>query len=219
MSQSSEQSPRRAVYLTAVAGCACFALAFMQSAVAAPPAQCKKLHVDGRASEALQPVETPAAKSCNTHLTNGFPVPDPNCTPGAINPSLTLETMQKKTFTTKCLRDVATSAQIKTKTYLWYNFKRPANNSGATQTCELDHLISLELGGADTLDNIWPQCGPKRVVLSKRYFKQKDMVENYLAAQVRAGNKDLAEVQKGIASDWTQYLEEARTACTTPSCR
>lgn len=25
------------------------------------------------------------------------------------------------------------------------------------QGCEVDHLISLELGGADTVDNLWPQ--------------------------------------------------------------
>jgi len=49
----------------------------------------------------------------------------------------------------------------------------------------LDHLISLELGGADTLDNIWPQCGPSGVALPQRFFKEKDTVENFLAMQVR----------------------------------
>ena len=73
-------------------------------------------------------------------------------------------------------------------------------------------LISLELGGADSLENIWPQCGPDGVTLTERYFKQKDMVENYLAAQVKAGKMDLAEVQQGIATDWTQYLEQAKAA-------
>lgn len=70
-----------------------------------------------------------------------------------------------------------------------------AKNTGRTQTCELDHLISIELGGADTLDNIWPQCGPRGVVLPKRFFKQKDDVENYLAAQVRAGAIRLEDAQ------------------------
>jgi hypothetical protein len=71
-------------------------------------------------------------------------------------------------------------------------------------------LISLELGGADTLENIWPQCGPKGVVLRNRYFKQKDIVENYLAREVKAGRMDLSEAQRGIAQDWTQYLDAAR---------
>ncbi len=53
-------------------------------------------------------------------------------------------------------------------TYLWYNVRHPSNNTGASQTYELDHLVSLEIGGADTLENIWPQCGPKGVALRKR---------------------------------------------------
>ncbi len=44
----------------------------------------------------------------------------------------------------------------------------PDEQLGASQTCELDHVVPLEIGGADTLDNIWPQCGPKNVVLAKR---------------------------------------------------
>src|SRR4051794_18047730 len=120
MSQLHPQSPQRAIYTLVMAGCAFFVQAFSQGIAAAPPPQCKKLHVDGHASEALQTIEIPSAKTCNTQLSNGYPVPDPTCTPGATNPSLTLETMQKKAFTTKCVRDVATSAQTKTKTYLWY---------------------------------------------------------------------------------------------------
>ena len=39
---------------------------------------------------------------------------------------------------------------------------------------------------ADTLDNIWPQCGPDAVTMNERFFKQKDCVETYLGFQVRA---------------------------------
>lgn len=83
---------------------------------------------------------------------------------------------------------------------------------------ELDHLISLGLGGADTLDNIWPQCGPKGVALAKRYFKQKDVVEDYLACDIKQGKRNLADVQKGIAEDWTQYLSEAKAAGFPKKC-
>src|SRR6185437_14651747 len=100
-------------------------------------------------------------------------------------------------FRTSCVRSHTTTEAQKTGTYKWYRIKHPANNSGPRQTCELDHLISLELGGADTLDNIWPQCGPPGVTLSRRYFKQKDMVENYLAKQVRDGKMGLGEAQRG----------------------
>ncbi len=66
--------------------------------------------------------------------------------------------------------------------------------------------MPLELGGADGLGNIWPQCGPTETDLSNRYFKRKDRVEGYLAAKVRAGEMPLEEAQRGIAADWTQYL-------------
>ena len=147
-----------------------------QFALAKPPAVCATLGIEGKASEPMHQVGAPAPKSCNTRMSHGYPIPDPACTPGAVNPTLTLDVLKNPKFRTTCARDVATSASAKAKTYLWYNYKHPQNNSGASQTCELDHLISLEIGGADTLDNIWPQCGPKGVALRKRYFKQKDIV-------------------------------------------
>ena len=63
----------------------------------------------------------------------------------------------------------------KATTYKWYNLPFPSNNSGANQICEFDQLFSLELGGADTLDNIWPQCGPSGVALPQRFFKEKGL--------------------------------------------
>ncbi len=104
------------------------------------------------------------------------------------------------------------------KSYNLCSLRDSPNNTGANQTCELDHLISLELGGADTLDNIWPQCGPPGVSLSQRFFKEKDGVENYLAKMVKTSQMDLGEVQRGIATDWTQYLDAAREACPGGRC-
>jgi len=203
----------------AVASLALVGVCGVQPANAKPPAQCNTLGIDTKASTPMQQVGTPAPKSCNTRMSHGYPIPDPACTPGAVNPTLTLDVLKNKTFRTSCVRDKATSASAKAKTYLWYNFKHPQKNTGASQTCELDHLISLEIGGADTLDNIWPQCGPNGVVLRNRYFKQKDIVENYLAAQIRKGAIGLADVQKGMAEDWTQYLDDAQKACPSGKCK
>lgn len=196
-----------------------FTLQISAAVSAAGSASCGKFDLDSKASSPLQAVDLPPTAKCTSQESNGVPIPDPACTPGAINPTLTADVLRDPNFTTKCVRNNATSAQQKNGTYQWYNIKHPANNTGATQTCELDHLISLELGGADTLDNIWPQCGPSNVTLTKRYFKQKDMVENYLAAQVKAGKMNLSDAQKGIATDWTQYVDAARKACHGARCR
>jgi hypothetical protein len=75
------------------------------------------------------------------------------------------------------------------------------------------------MGGADTIENIWPQCGPTGGTLRQRYFKQKDVVENYLTAQVKSGNMDLAEAQKEIARDWMQFLDTAKGWCAAHKCQ
>ena len=189
------------------------------------------LQIDATAERPMLQVQIPPVQKCNADLKkNDFTIPDPACTPGAINPTLTLAVLKDRRFKTEIVRDGATQESrsgseehskelFKTDTYGWYDVAKPAGNEGKNQTCELDHLISLELGGADTLDNIWPQCGPKgQADLDKRFFKEKDLVEDYLAALVRNGKMDLEEAQKGIASDWTQYLDKARSSCPKRDC-
>jgi hypothetical protein len=149
---------------------------------------------------------------------HGFGVPDPRCTPGAFNPTLTLEILKNPLFRTGCVRDCVTSGQQKQVTYGWYGITHPQGNQGAGQTCELDHLVPLEMGGADTLANIWPQCGPDGVALADRFFKQKDLVENYLTAMVKGGQMQLAPAQIAIATDWTQFLDAAKKWCAPSGC-
>jgi len=171
---------------------------------------CAISSIDPASAENLTTWTQPAAGQCATQIKNGFPVPDPSCTPGAVNPTLTLDVLRDSAFRTgPCVRDKATSAAKKYVTYSWYKTTKPPANTGANQICEEDHLVSLELGGSDTLANIWPQCGPASVALNDRFFKEKDLVENYLAAEVKAGTIDLASAQRGIATDWTQYKPQA----------
>lgn len=69
--------------------------------------------------------------------------------------------------------------------------------------CEIDHLVSLEIGGADAVKNLWPQPSQP-----KPGFHEKDILENWLHAQVCSGKMDLAEAQATIRTDWyAEYLE------------
>jgi hypothetical protein len=173
-----------------------------QAALAACPAG-----VDPKSSTPISAVSS--TSNCKLKTSHGYPLPDAACTPGAINPTVDTAVLKGGKFKTACDRDVATSAEEKATTYAGYTINKPTGNTGKTQSCELDHLVSLELGGADTLDNIWPQCGPPGVLLAKRYFKIKDAVENYLAASVKAGDISLKDAQQGIAVDWTQYIAQS----------
>jgi len=162
--------------------------------------------------------KTSTAGSCKIGTKNGFPMPDPSCTPGAYNPTVTVAVLSNANFRTCCVRDKVESEEAKKVAYSWYGLQDPANNTGSTQTCELDHLVPLEMGGADSMDNIWPQCGPGNAVLKNRYFKQKDQVEMYLAEQVKSGAMDQSTAQHAIARDYTQFLDAAKTYCASHSC-
>jgi hypothetical protein len=155
----------------------------------------------------------PAEGACAVRMKNGYPVPDARCTPGGMNPSVTLDVLRDPAWRTKAVRNCASSEAQKHVAYRWYDVEKPRINSNENQVCELDHLVPLELGGTDGLGNIWPQCGPDAVSLNQRYFKQKDHVENYLAEEVKAGRMPLSEAQRGIAKDWTQYLNDADLWC------
>jgi len=164
------------------ASCLCLiplTLSFALSQVAERhrPADCPP-EIDVHGDHALRDVSLPPSDKCSISNKNGFLIPDPSCTPGAVNPTLTLEVMKEPNFRTGCVRDQDTQPQDKAKTYHWYGLAKPANNTGENQICELDHLISLELGGADSLDNIWPQCGPSHVALEQRFFKR-SVMERY----------------------------------------
>lgn len=126
---------------------------------------------------------------------------------------MTLEVLRDPKFRTACLRDQATTRPVKNQPDGWDGIEEPAGNQGANQVRELDHLVPLELGGVDTLDSIWPHCGPSGAELNDRYFKQKDLVEGFLAAMVKANKADRVQVGKCFATDWTQFLGQARQFC------
>src|ERR1700742_1018086 len=146
---------------------------------------------------------------CQTiRASNGYPLPDPKCTPGAYNPTVTASVFGSRKFTTKCVRDCLTDGAQKRTTYKNYGVKQ-------NPSCELDHLVPLEMGGADSLDNIWPQCG--QAPYGKNFKEIKDQVESYLAIKILQG-MDIQRAREGIASDWTGYIAEAETFCAANGC-
>ena len=69
---------------------------------------------------------------------------------------------------------------------------------------EVDHLISLELGGSNVIANLWPQS----YVTKPWNAHVKDKLENRLHALVCSGALSLSAAQRAIAADWiAQYRE------------
>lgn len=164
--------------------------------------------IDPKASQPLAPTAADhAPASCHVrHAANGMQLPDPLCSPGAINPTLTVAVLLNPAFRTGMVRDKLTSATAKRRVYLWYGIAPPKGNTGPNQVCELDHVVDLASGGADSLDNLWPECGDPKVPVGDREFKTKDrFAEHDVMRLVKAG-AGLADVQRRIAADWTQFL-------------
>lgn len=69
---------------------------------------------------------------------------------------------------------------------------------------KIDHLIPIELGGADTIDNLWPQS------LSTRPYNahRKELLTRRLLARVATGKMTLAQAQKEISEDWISCFVE-----------
>jgi hypothetical protein len=63
---------------------------------------------------------------------------------------------------------------------------------------KIDHLIPVELGGADTIDNLWPQSRRARPYGADR----KELLAEVLRLKVARGQMTLEEAQELIRNDW-----------------
>ncbi len=64
-------------------------------------------------------------------------------------------------------------------------------------TYEMDHIVSLELGGDNNIANLYPESATPLPG-----YHEKDRVENYLHREICAGRIDLATAQREIATNW-----------------
>jgi hypothetical protein len=116
-------------------------------------------------------------------------VPDPAKTPGDV-----LEVTKSDICVpgySKNVRNVPES--VKRQVYASYRIA-----SHQPKEYEVDHLISLELGGSNSLKNLWPQS----YVTSPYNAHKKDVLENKLHKLVCDGAIDLKTAQREIATDW-----------------
>jgi len=141
----------------------------------------------------------PAAGTCKLGTQDGQPLPDQACTPGAINPDVTQANIKDticKSGWTKTVRP-PTSMTNKIKSEI----DRAYGLSTSTQG-ELDHEVSLELGGAPSDPrNLWVEPG--------KIPNPKDAVENKLNQAVCSGLIPLAVAQEAIAGDWVSAFDDA----------
>lgn len=141
---------------------------------------------------------------------DGQPLPDPACTPGALDARATqltiAETVCKKGYTALIRPPTSETDAAKRQLMLAY---------GTTQRGELDHLISLELGGSSDVANLWPEPGPIPNPKDAVETKLKDLVCNRVFHGAPAAYLPLQVAQHLIATDWTTAEAKARMLMVT----
>jgi len=122
-------------------------------------------------------------------------VPDPRLTPGATRPVSISDVCSMPHE--EVVRSVPGS--LREQVFREYGIVNPR-----PQDYEIDYLIAPGLGGADDIQNLWPE--PEATGGWNSH--DKDVLEERLHQMVCAGQIDLSTAQKAIASDWIQAYKK-----------
>lgn len=149
--------------------------------------------------------ESLAAGQCKARTVDaaaGLYLPDPACTPGAIDPAVTQEnigsTICKSGYTTTVRAPASDTDKVKARSLTEYGQTRVSST-------EFDHLISLQLGGTNAVSNLWPE--PNRAD-APGTTNPKDAVETQLNKAVCTHKVTLAAAQKAIAANWVTAVKD-----------
>ena len=114
-------------------------------------------------------------------------LPDRGCTPGTRFKHATRAKVCRSGYAS-AVRNV--SAATKDAVYAAYGMARHFDGADG----EVDHLVSLELGGTNARANLFPEAAPGS--------HQKDRLETALHGEVCAGQISLGRAQREIARNW-----------------
>ena len=133
------------------------------------------------------------SQRCRARGSGLYSLPDPRCTPGAIDPAVTqrdiAETICRPGYTRTVRPPESVTEPEKLASMAAYG------DTGPPGAYEYDHLIPLELGGAaNDPRNLWPEPGASP--------NPKDALEDRLHALVCAGKVGLAAARRAIAANW-----------------
>ena len=122
-------------------------------------------------------------------------LPDRACSPGAVFAGVGTSQICQSGYASS-VRDVPDAE--KNQVYAEYGI-----TSHFSGQYEVDHLVSLELGGSNDIANLWPEAASPTPG-----FHEKDKVENYLHDQVCSGKVSLQQAQQEIATNWLAVYQQ-----------
>jgi hypothetical protein len=117
--------------------------------------------------------------------------PDGRCSPGAYYSKLTGSVICSASFHTSSIRNVPQAEK--------YAVEREYGMAPRLygSTLEIDHIVSLELGGSNEIANLFPEKANARPG-----YHVKDRLENRLHDLVCSGQMNLRSAQRQIAKNW-----------------
>ena len=119
-------------------------------------------------------------------------LPDPRCTPGAYFSRAGRSMICVRGYSSK-VRHV--TASMKRRVYASYGIY-----SHRRGQYEVDHLVPLEGGGSNSIDNLFPEPANPRPG-----FHEKDRVENQMRSRICYRGLNERAAQRQIARNWTAY--------------
>ena len=127
--------------------------------------------------------------------------PDRRCSPGAYYSKLTKAVLCSSTFHTGDVRNVPDSEKHQVE--VEYGLA-PKPYDG---TLEIDHIVSLELGGSNDIANLYPE--EATLPGGAPGYHVKDKLENKIHDMMCAGQITLRQAQRQIAGNWQTLYKKA----------
>jgi hypothetical protein len=153
----------------------------------------------------------PPAGSCTVTGSGLYVLPDPRCTPGALDRKVTQATVGQTICRSGWSRSVrppesVTEPEKRAAIAAYGHYDGPG-----LRNYELDHLIPLSLGGAaNAAANLWPEPDYPRVIAGARsyYLNPKDRLESRLHSRVCDGRMTLASARQALRSNWVAAFHD-----------
>jgi hypothetical protein len=118
-------------------------------------------------------------------------LPDRRCSPGAYYALLTRKVICGSRFHTSNIRNVPQSEKFAVE----HEYGMAETYYG--RSLEIDHIVPLELGGSNSIANLFPEPGR-----GKANYHVKDQLENRLHDLVCSKQLGLLSARRQIASNW-----------------
>src|SRR4051812_15113431 len=139
--------------------------------------------------------------------------PDPDLTPGLADTLEVSDLTRKYTDNCPSGKSECTYSQdhrnvpksVHTHVYDEYNVSQSKRN---IQHGEVDHFYPLCAGGSNDLKNLWYQPADVKWNGDQFGYHEKDKLEAYICAQIKAGRMDPHDAYTRMTNDWVKFYQD-----------